>query len=150
MLDWDVERWLPFDSAASNITALDGQDCWRAVFTNRLFIKFVTAILLEPADIIVLRLRPSTSASFYRLCCAEFGCLVGCDLRALCLPRLRSRHGVHRGPTVGLVVSRVLAHQRIVSDCAFFPLSLGASRMSTSWIGEVDRLCEFLSCGTSV
>ena len=81
MLHWDVERWLPVDSVADDITALDGPDCWRAVFANNLFIKFVTAILLEPADIRFSYLQHTTSFKVTRL-----GLSPDCDVTRL-VPR---------------------------------------------------------------
>jgi len=61
------------------------------------------------------------------------------------LHRLRSTLGTHRGPTVGLVVAHVLESQRLCDKVDFFPLSLSKERLTTNWIKEVDRLCQFFS-----
>jgi len=65
VVSWDVDRWLPVDNRLRpdyNVTALDGHRCWRLVFRSKLFIKFVTAILTKPGDIIESRLRLSPSS----------------------------------------------------------------------------------------
>lgn len=156
-VSWWVDAWIPDDPVRRDVKALDGTACWHPIFAETGFVKLVTHILQMPADVIVLDLRQSMNdASLEDLirCNHLTTCVVrtACGkLRTFIVRRLDSVKGIHRGPTVGLLVAAALKHERFVVESAFFPLSYEAlrKRPTTRWVLEGDRLCRFLSSGNS-